>query len=88
MTKYGNGLFYLGTEAKDIGLIDILGGKDEAIAQVKKLAGITEYELVFYQKKPAFLDILRKISTEFGFNIGRGFGETLIKQEDFDIKLE
>ncbi len=88
LSKYGNGLFYFGMEAKDIGLVDELGGKNEAIATVKKLAGIETYELEFYQKQRSIFDILNRITEDFGYKIGEGFGDRLLSREDFDIKLE
>jgi len=88
LTEYANGLFYLGTEAKEIGLIDELGGKEEAIAALKDLAGIDTHELVFYQRKASLLDILSKLTNNFGYNVGEGFGDTLTIEKDFEIKLE
>jgi len=89
LTQYANGLFYLGTEAKEIGLIDELGGKEEAIAIVKKLAGVKEEpELVFYKSKKSIFDILNRVFNDFGFSIGRGIGKEFAIQENFDIKLE
>ncbi len=87
LSKYANGLFYLGTEAKDIGLVDELGGKDEAIAAVKRLAGIEEYELVLYQKQVTIFDLLNKLTHNFGFSIGEGFGSQVLAKDDFEIKL-
>lgn len=88
LTEYGNGLFYLGSEAKEIGLVDELGGKDEAISAVKRLAGIEKHELVIYQKKRSVFDILGKLSEDFGFSVGEGFGSKVLESDDFEIKLE
>ncbi len=87
LTEYGDGLFYLGTEAKEIGLVDELGGKDLAIETAKKLAGISEYELEFYQQKKSFFDLLSSLSQNFGFSIGQGFGDRVLAQDDFEISL-
>ena len=87
LSKYANGLFYLGTEAKEIGLVDELGGKEEAIAAVKRLAGIEKFELVSYQKQVTIFDLLNKLTHDFGFSIGEGFGSKIISQDDFEIKL-
>ncbi len=88
LSRYGNGLFYLGTEAMDIGLIDALGDKDDAVAKIKEMAGISEYELVLYEKQRSLLDVLSRISENFGFSIGEGFGATVLSKDDFEIKLE
>jgi len=88
LTEYGNGLFYLGSEALDIGLVDELGGKDEAINAVKRMAGIEEYELILYQRQRTIFDVLTRLSEDFGFSIGEGFGSKVLAQDDFEIKLE
>src|SRR5207244_3765966 len=48
VTQLADGSFYLGVEAKDAGLVDELGGKQEAIKYIEKKSGITveitEYE--------------------------------------------
>jgi protease-4 len=42
------GRYYLGTKAKDAGLVDLIGGREEAIELCKKAAGIDEAEIVDY----------------------------------------
>ena len=81
-------LFYLGKEAKDIGLVDELGGKEEAINAVKRLAGIETYKLSLYQRERTILDILAKLTESFGFSVGEGFGNTVFVKDDFEIKLQ
>ncbi|MFH1592734.1 MAG: signal peptide peptidase SppA [Candidatus Woesearchaeota archaeon] len=88
LTKYATGLFYLGTEAKEIGLIDELGGKDEAIAKVKELAGLKEHQLVFFKTKKSIFDILGQLSTNMGYSVGQGLGSELVSNPEFEIKLE
>lgn len=88
LTKYANGLFYLGSEAKEYGLIDDLGGKDEAINITMGLAKISSYELVVYRREKTFLDILQRISSDFGFSVGEGIGDSLNVKNDAGIRLE
>jgi len=88
LRMYANGLFYLGTEAKEIGLIDVLGGKDTAIDIALDLANITDYELFFYQKKKSIFELFSSLSHNFGYSIGQGFGERLLAQNDFEISLK
>lgn len=45
------GSVYLGEEAKDVGLIDYLGGKEKAIEVCKELAGIKNARIIDYDKK-------------------------------------
>lgn len=88
LTKYANGLFYLGTEAKEYGLIDGLGGKEEAINVTLRLANISKYELIVYSKQKSIFDILSKISSNFGFSVGEGIGNSFAAKGDNGIRLE
>ncbi|HDS45601.1 MAG TPA: signal peptide peptidase SppA [Methanomicrobia archaeon] len=42
---------YLGREAKEIGLIDHLGGKDIALARAKERSGITREKIISYDER-------------------------------------
>jgi protease-4 len=46
-----SGKTYLGQEAKDLGLIDELGGRQKALEIAAKRANITSYKVVDYSKK-------------------------------------
>ncbi len=81
ITQYATGMFYLGTEAKDIGLVDYLGSRELAINITKNLANIKEAELVTYKEPENIVNILRKFTSELGLNIGRGISSSLVNQE-------
>ncbi|MGH9410185.1 MAG: signal peptide peptidase SppA, partial [Vicinamibacterales bacterium] len=58
----GQGRVWTGRQAKQIGLVDELGGLERAIALAKQRAKIpqdAEVELVVYPPKPSFYDLLR-----------------------------
>jgi protease-4 len=58
----GQGRVWTGRQAKEIGLVDELGGLDRAVALAKqraKIAQDTEVELVIYPPKKSFYDIVR-----------------------------
>jgi protease-4 len=58
----GQGRVWTGRQAKQIGLVDELGGLDRAIALAKqraKIAQDSEVELVIYPPKKSFYDIVR-----------------------------
>lgn len=59
--KLATGQIYLGTEAKDLGLIDALGTKEDAIAFIENKYNITA-ELVEYKEKKGFYDLLTEFS--------------------------
>ncbi len=74
--KAANGLFYLGAQAKELGLIDELGGKDEAISFIEKKEGIRA-EIVEYRKEPTLFDVLSSVLSEQSFFVGKGLGSSL-----------
>ncbi|MFZ1704178.1 MAG: signal peptide peptidase SppA [Saprospiraceae bacterium] len=57
------GRVWTGSKAKEIGLVDELGGMDEALKKAKELANIEEYKIVEYPsiKTDFFSEILREI---------------------------
>ncbi len=58
----GDGRFYLGVEAKDIGLVDELGGKEEALAYIENRTGETAVTAVFEEKRGLLDELLGTIS--------------------------
>lgn len=53
--KVAEGRVWTGETAKELGLVDELGGLDRAIELAKELAEIEEYSLISYPKKKDFL---------------------------------
>ena len=78
--RVANGLFYLGTQAKDLGLVDELGGRDEAIRYIEKVEGI-KAEVVEYKKEKGLLDILSDVLSKPSFFVGRGIGNSLLDKK-------
>jgi len=58
VNRLATGEIFLGQEAIDLGLIDEIGGKEEAINATKKLAGIEEAELIKYKESTSFFQLL------------------------------
>lgn len=54
--KIAEGRVWTGEAAKGLGLVDELGGIDDAIAKAKELAEIEDYTLLTYPAKPSMLD--------------------------------
>ena len=73
-----HGFFYLGIEAKELGLVDEFGGRDEAIAKAKKLAGIDDGKVVEYKSEKNLLEIIEGFTNKAFFNLGRGIGLSLV----------
>ena len=68
--EWREGLFYLGSEARELGLIDVLGGRDEAITIAKERAGIKDAELVVLRSEIPLIDRLKDLATHIGYGIG------------------
>lgn len=49
--EISSGRTYLGQEAKDLGLVDELGGKEKALEIAAKKADVKSYKVVDYSKK-------------------------------------
>ncbi len=76
--QLATGIFYLGVEAKDLGLVDGLGGKKEAEEKIKELTGLKTINLVSYQRKKSFFESLAGLSAYNSYFIGKGIGEGII----------
>jgi len=73
------GRVWTGTDAKEIGLVDELGGLDKAIASAATLAKITDYKVVTY---PEPTDKLSALMRKFNMNTeASAVLKTSIKQE-------
>lgn len=85
--NFANGMFFLGIEAKDMGLVDDIGGKDLAVKTVKELAGIKEAELVTFKERTSLFSLLSKISAGSFYYIGKGIGSEMFKVENRDLRI-
>jgi len=58
--KIAEGRVWTGVKAKEIGLVDEIGGLDKAIQIAAKLGKITKYRMVYYPEKKDFMTELMK----------------------------
>lgn len=71
------GEVWLGSEAKDMGFVDVLGGKAEAQAAAEQLANITKSRLVTMEMpKPLLADLLTGNMQSMAYWIGKGIGDS------------
>jgi protease IV len=83
-----NGLFYLGMEGVNIGLIDELGNKEYAINRTEELAGIDNGEIDEYLEKEGWLSsILTEYTTYSSYYIGQGIGSVLLAKSSEEIEI-
>ncbi len=91
VSSLATGEIFLGTEAKELGLVDYLGGAGEAKAVAEQLANVTKSRLVSYEKKKTLWDVLKSSSTASAYWMGRGIGDAwnlLSEKESTAIKAE
>ena len=74
--KLATGEIFLGQEAIKLNLIDELGGKEEAVNASKRLANITEAEVVKYKDTGEFLNFL--FDSKMAYQVGQGIGSVLV----------
>ncbi len=65
------GMFYLGAEAKDLGLVDELGGEPEVKAYLEA-QGIKGVEFVRFEQRVSLFDLLAGLTSRLGFSVGQG----------------
>ena len=80
-----SGIFYLGSEAYNLGLIDKLGSKEDAIIKAKELAKIKEAKLIAQKEKKSIIDVISKLLSNSFYYVGKGIGSVLV-QDSFAIK--
>ncbi|RME77789.1 signal peptide peptidase SppA [Candidatus Woesearchaeota archaeon] len=78
------GQIFLGAEAYDVGLVDELGGMDEAIHYIESLHNVS-VEIVDYKKEPSLAEILGGVTSQFGFFVGSGIGERIVREGTLTI---
>ncbi|MFH0868182.1 MAG: S49 family peptidase, partial [Candidatus Woesearchaeota archaeon] len=74
--KIATGMFYLGVEAKELGLVDELGGEDEVIGYIENKTG-EKVNIVGYTKTTGFLSSLSQVMNGNSFYIGKGIGSSV-----------
>ena len=81
--ELATGMFYLGVQAKNLGLVDELGGKEEVINYLEKELNIT-VEIAEYRQKRTFFDMITEIFKEQSFFVGKGIGAGITEKAETD----
>lgn len=75
--KIATGLFFLGAEGKELGLIDEFGGYDEAVQYIEERLE-TKAEVAEYKKTRGLAEIFGELFSEQSFFVGKGIGSELV----------
>jgi len=81
--ELATGMFYLGQEAKDLGLVDIIGGKEEAKQIIEQELNITA-ELVEYKQERTLIDLLSEVFSQQSFFVGKGIGSSILDARNYN----
>ena len=81
------GVYFLGQEAKELGLVDMLGNKELAINITKEKAGIDEAKIIVYEKKETIFDLFTGLSASAAFFMGEGVASGLKKTEVNSVEI-
>ncbi len=79
--KIATGQFFIGAEAKELGLVDELGGREEVIAYLEEKIG-EEADFTSYETEKGFFESLGKIFNENAFYVGKGIGNSLFTKAE------
>lgn len=87
--KIAEGRVWTGEMAKGLGLVDELGGMDNAISKAKELAEIESYSVVYYPEKPSILEeLMNQLPTQYMKLLGYDRINQVTKKFDWMIDLE
>jgi len=85
MKGIATGMIYTGIRAKQLGLVDVLGGEDEAEEAIKQKANLTEVNIVDYKKKRTLIDVLTETLSRQSYTVGQGIGDSLVSKADQNL---
>ena len=77
--KISNAMFYIGSEAKELGLVDVLGSKDEVIKIIEDNINET-VKIVEYKKEKTLFDVFSRVFSEQSFFVGKGIGDAILNK--------
>ncbi len=80
VARLATGELFLGAEALEVGLVDVLGGKEEAQTTMQELAGLESSRLVEYEQPKGLLSLFTNSAEGFAYWIGKGIGDSFRPQ--------
>jgi len=77
--RISDGMFYIGSEAKELGLVDVLGSKEEVINIIEDNINET-VTIVEYKKEKTLFDVFSRVFSEQSFFVGKGIGDAILNK--------
>jgi protease IV len=87
VARLATGEIFLGNEALSAGLIDVLGGRQEAQNTMQQLAGLKDSRLVAYETPKGLLSLFTNSAESFAYWIGKGIGDSFKPQVAGSVQL-
>lgn len=72
--KIAEGRIWTGLQAKEIGLVDEIGGLDKAVKMAAQLGKVTKYRMVYYPEKKDFMtELMEEIAGDTKMKMAKAF---------------
>ncbi len=81
--ELAHGFVFTGAEAKELGLVDALGSKDDAVKHIEQQLNITA-KLYEFKEAGSFFEDMLGVSS---YNVGRGLGTALTRRTAESVKI-
>jgi len=81
------GMFYLGEEALNLGLIDRIGSEEDALELLKQELDISYIHKVEYKEKKRLWDVFTASFSQQAYAIGKGIGSALSSDKKYSIRI-
>ena len=76
--KYATGQVFLGKEAKELGFVDLIGGRKESVEFLEEMLNIT-VELKKFKEKGGFADLFGAAMNNAAYTAGQGFADNMFE---------
>lgn len=86
LARVNTGEFFLGIESVELGLVDALASKEEAIKMLESELNITDAHLIEKKHEESILDLFTK---QLGASMGQGFASAIVERgQDSRLSLD
>jgi len=79
------GMFFLGTKGIELGLVDVLGGKKEAISIIESEINAT-VDLIEYRKERSLFDVFGDVMGSHSYGLGQGIGDSFARKDMISLR--
>lgn len=86
--ELATGLTFFGETGKELGLVDVLGGQEKAIAWIENELNFKHEDLLEFKNSGGFLKSMNLITHSMGSNFGRGFIESVMSIQDDNSQIK